>query len=130
MFDEDKWKNLEVDVGSEGPSQLIELLSGIVSSGGSSLSPNGSKQIASDSHPTTPDQSNHAARYRTLVEQIPAIVFMAYLDRGISEAYVSPHIEAMLGFTQEEWLEDPVRWFHQIHPDDKVRWSIEAANMF
>jgi PAS domain S-box-containing protein len=69
------------------------------------------------------------ARYRTLVEQIPAVVFMAFLDKGISEAYVSPHIEEVLGFSQEEWLNDPVRWYHQIHPDDKERWSAEAAKM-
>jgi PAS domain S-box-containing protein len=68
--------------------------------------------------------------YRALVEQIPAVVFMAYLDRGIGEAYVSPQIEAALGFSQEEWLEDPVRWFHHIHPEDKQRWSVEAAQMF
>ncbi len=54
---------------------------------------------------------------------------MAYLDRGIGEAYVSPQIEAALGFSQEEWLEDPVRWYSHIHPDDKQRWSREAAEM-
>lgn len=67
--------------------------------------------------------------YRALVEQLPAVVFMAYLDRGIGEAYVSPRIEQALGFTQAEWLEDPVRWYNQIHPDDKDRWSVEAAEM-
>jgi PAS domain S-box-containing protein len=75
-------------------------------------------------------QPNLEARYRALVEQIPAVVFMAYLDRGIGEAYVSPQIEAALGFSQEEWLEDPVRWYSHIHPDDKQRWSTEAAEMF
>ena len=73
---------------------------------------------------------NVEARYRALVEQIPAVVFMAYLDRGIGEAYVSPQIEKTLGFSQSEWLEDPVRWYQQIHPDDKLRWSVEAAQMF
>src|SRR5580658_6421502 len=73
---------------------------------------------------------NVDAIYRALVEQIPAVVFMAYLDEGIGEAYVSPQIEATLGFTQEEWLEDPIRWYRQIHPDDKQRWSVEAAQMF
>ena len=81
-----------------------------------------------------PDSSNQPhsveARYRALVEQIPAVVFMAYLDEGIGEAYVSPQIEAALGFTQAEWLEDPVRWYDQIYPDDKQRWSTEAAEMF
>ncbi len=70
------------------------------------------------------------ARYRTLVEQIPAVVFMAFLDKGIGEAYVSPQIEQILGFSQEEWLNDPVRWYQQIHPEDKARWSVEAAGLF
>ncbi len=69
------------------------------------------------------------ARYRTLVEQIPAVIFMADLDKAIGEAYVSPHIEAVLGFSRQEWLDDPVRWYHQIHPEDKDRWSFEAAQM-
>ena len=39
-------------------------------------------------------------------------------------------IEAALGYSREEWLEDPVRWYGSIHPDDKQRWSLEAAEMF
>ncbi len=70
------------------------------------------------------------ARYRALVDQIPAVIFMAYLDEGIGEAYVSPQIEKSLGFSQSEWLEDPIRWYKQIHPEDKQRWSVEAAQMF
>ncbi len=73
---------------------------------------------------------NFETRYKTLLDQIPAVVFMAYLDEGIGEAYVSPQIEATLGFSQREWLEDPVRWYQQIHPADKERWSVEAASMF
>src|SRR6185436_6552356 len=92
------------------------------------------RQVTYDTRKREPETeapfSNVVARYQTLVEQIPAVVFMAYLDRGIGEAYVSPQIEEMLGFTQEEWLNDPVRWYQQIHPEDKERWSIEAAQMF
>jgi PAS domain S-box-containing protein len=73
---------------------------------------------------------NLEAKYRALVEQLPAVVFMAYLDRGAGEAYVSPHIEASLGFSQAEWLEDPVLWYRHIHPEDKLRWSTEASEMF
>src|SRR5271163_287586 len=36
---------------------------------------------------------NMEAKYRALVEQIPAVVFMAFLDKGIGEAYVSPQNE-------------------------------------
>ena len=75
-------------------------------------------------------EPNLEAKYRALLEQVPAVVFMAYLDRGISEAYVSPEIESVLGYSREEWLEDPVRWYEHIHPEDKQRWSLEAAEMF
>ncbi len=85
-----------------------------------------SKNLALDEE-ELPDLNS---RYRVLVEQIPAIVFMSFLDRGISEAYISPQIESMLGFTQAEWLQDPVRWFEQLHEEDKTRWSVEAAKMF
>lgn len=88
---------------------------------------------ATDSQPFTLSEEELPdlySRYRVLVEQIPAIVFMSFLDRGISEAYISPQIETMLGFTQAEWLEDPLRWFEQLHEEDKIRWSVEAAQMF
>jgi PAS domain S-box-containing protein len=83
------------------------------------------RAAASDAH-----LPNLEAKYRALVEQLPAVVFMAYLDRGIGEAYVSPQIEATLGFSQAEWLEDPVLWYRQVHPEDKSRWSKEVADMF
>jgi PAS domain S-box-containing protein len=69
------------------------------------------------------------ARYQTLVEQIPAVIFMAFLNEGVSEAYVSPHIEQVLGFTQEQWLNDPILWYQRIHPEDRARWNIEAAGL-
>lgn len=67
------------------------------------------------------------ARYRTLVEQIPAVTFMASLEEGDNEIYIGPQIEALLGFTQKEWLDDPVIWFRQMHPDDQERWNAEFA---
>ncbi len=67
------------------------------------------------------------ARYRSLVEEIPAVTFMAALDEGISELYVSPQIVDLLGFTQQEWLDDPVLWHRQLHPEDRDRWHLEFA---
>jgi PAS domain S-box-containing protein len=85
---------------------------------------------SADSAEAPRDLPNLDAKYRTLIEQLPAVVFLVYLENGSGEAYVSPQIEQMLGFSQEEWLEDPIRWYQQIHPDDKSRWSGEAAAMF
>ena len=90
--------------------------------------------LPSDRRLETVNGDAHASsletKYRVLLEQIPAVVFMVYLDRGISEAYVSPQIEAALGYSRDEWLEDPIRWYEHIHSDDKQRWSLEAAGMF
>jgi PAS domain S-box-containing protein len=67
------------------------------------------------------------ARYRTRVEGIPAVTFMAALDEDIHELYVSPQIESLLGFSQKEWLEDPVLWYSRLHPGDRDRWHAEFA---
>ena len=64
-------------------------------------------------------------KYRTLVEQIPAVTFMAVLGEGVNEVYVSPHIEALLGYSQKEWLEDPFLWYTRLHPDDRTLWNEE-----
>ena len=64
-------------------------------------------------------------RFRTLVEQIPAVTFMAVLGQGRNEVYVSPHIEALLGYSQKEWLEDPFLWYTRLHPDDRALWNEE-----
>lgn len=70
------------------------------------------------------------ARFRSLIEQLPAIVFLGSLEGGPAQAYVSPQIEAMLGYSPSEWLGDPLRWYASIHPEDKQRWSLDAARMF
>lgn len=65
------------------------------------------------------------ARFVTLVEQIPAVTFMAVLGEGENDVYVSPHVEQMLGYTQEEWLSDPFLWYYRLHPEDRALWNAE-----
>jgi PAS domain S-box-containing protein len=57
-------------------------------------------------------------RYRTLVEQLPAIT---YVEAEGETRYISPQIETILGFTPEEWKSDPDLWPRQLHPDDRQR---------
>jgi diguanylate cyclase (GGDEF)-like protein/PAS domain S-box-containing protein len=59
------------------------------------------------------------ARYRALVEQIPAIVYVDLADETMETTYVSPQIEALLGITPEEYIADPDVWTHRLHPDDR-----------
>ena len=111
---------------AEAEAVLLDLAK-VFADPGLSPAPALERVAESDRDTRAPDPE---AKYRALLEQIPAVVFMASLDRGISEAYVNPQIEAALGYSREEWLEDPVRWYARIHPDDKHRWSVEAAEMF
>jgi PAS domain S-box-containing protein len=66
-------------------------------------------------------------RYRSLVEKLPVVTFMASLDATQQELYISPQIESLLGFTQTEWLDDPFLWFRQLHPEDREKWIAEFA---
>jgi len=59
--------------------------------------------------------------YRALMEQIPAVTYINTLDEARNPLYVSPQIEAMLGFSSAEWLADPGLWFRQVHPGDRRR---------
>ena len=57
----------------------------------------------------------------SLIDKLPAIVYVA--DVGVDGRwhYVSSGALAILGFSPEEWMEDPGLWARQIHPDDRTR---------
>jgi len=63
----------------------------------------------------------HEARtkYGALVEQIPAIVYVDVADANMSTSYVSPQIEEILGYNQQEYIDDPQLWENILHPDDR-----------
>jgi two-component system, sensor histidine kinase and response regulator len=67
------------------------------------------------------------ARYRALVEQIPAVVYVDRPEPLSASDYISPRIEALLGYTQEEWLTTPDWWLTYVHPDDRERILAELA---
>ncbi len=62
-----------------------------------------------------------ASLYRTLVEQIPAVIYYRPLDTPGLPSFVSPQVEAMTGFTPGDFLADPELWRKRIHPDDRER---------
>jgi PAS domain S-box-containing protein len=67
-------------------------------------------------------------RYRTLVEQIPAITYLDAVDAsGAVRLYVSPQFEQWLGYSPDEHLVSFERWLGLIHPDDRERVRAEAA---
>ncbi|MBU0717206.1 MAG: PAS domain-containing protein, partial [Planctomycetes bacterium] len=61
------------------------------------------------------------ARHRTLVEQLPAIIYTATLYAASTTTYVSPQVERILGFSPSDYQADPDLWRHRVHPDDRGR---------
>ena len=59
-------------------------------------------------------------RYRTLVEQIPAVSYIDRADGSGESLYTSPQVEGMLGYTPQEWLAGRL-WKHRLHPEDRER---------
>jgi diguanylate cyclase (GGDEF)-like protein/PAS domain S-box-containing protein len=60
-------------------------------------------------------------RYRSIVEQIPAVTYIDALDDAASTVYISPQVETLLGYAPGEWIADPDLWLRLIHPDDRAR---------
>ena len=60
-------------------------------------------------------------RYRTLVEQIPGIVYTAEFGEAGRWRYVSPFATELLGFSAQAFVDDPLLYWRQIHPDDRTR---------
>ena len=58
-------------------------------------------------------------RFRVLVEHAPAVVYIDGLDDTASSLYMSPQIEALTGYSVEEWLADPDLWPKLLHPEDR-----------
>jgi len=69
-------------------------------------------------------------RYRRLVEQMPAVTYIAAFDEVKSTLYVSPQIESMVGFSPADWQDDPTLGSRQLHPEDRERVSEEWARSY
>ena len=63
------------------------------------------------------------SRYQVLVERVPAAVYIDVADPSVSDggrlAYMSPQIEAIVGYPPEAFLADHELWPRSIHPDDR-----------
>ena len=68
--------------------------------------------------------------FRALVERLPAALYIAGFGPQATWNYVSPRIEALLGFTAAEWMADSSLWMRQIHPDDRARVTQEEAEQW
>jgi PAS domain S-box-containing protein len=60
------------------------------------------------------------ADYRSLIESLPAIVYLAQPFPPYAPIYVSPNI-TVFGYQPEEWFNRSDMWISLLHPDDQSR---------
>ncbi len=65
------------------------------------------------------------ARFRRLVEQVPAVIYIDSTDEAAASRYVSPRWKELTGQSPEEAVAHPWLWSNQIHPDDR-EWVMAA----
>src|SRR5215213_1018942 len=63
-------------------------------------------------------------RYRTLIERVPAVVYIQEIGLPGSAMYMSPQIQALTGYSPEECRDSDLRW-SMVHPDDRERIRLE-----
>lgn len=69
------------------------------------------------------------AKYRGLVEQIPAATYRQDPGESTVITYMSPQIETITGYSPEEYISEPELWMRIIHPDDRERVLDEDARV-
>jgi PAS domain S-box-containing protein len=62
-----------------------------------------------------------AQTLQSLIEQVPVTIYIDRLDDISSNVFMSPHLEAVLGYSADEWASDPEFYLKVIHPDDLER---------
>lgn len=62
--------------------------------------------------------SETEAKYRMFVEQVAAVSYIAEVGLRGKWHYVSPQVETILGYTQEEWLTGAEDWIVHIFEED------------
>ena len=65
-------------------------------------------------------RSDGEAKFRALAESSPGVAVLRDGDDG-SVVYVSPQVEALLGYTVAEWQNDPSLFVRALHADDRER---------
>jgi PAS domain S-box-containing protein len=75
----------------------------------------------------TNELADAEARFRALVEQSPAAVYVRNNEQIYLVSYVSPQCEQVFGYTADELLADQDLWNRMLHPEDRGRVMTERV---
>jgi PAS domain S-box-containing protein len=77
---------------------------------------------------TTP--RSYEAKGLILDNRFPIMTYSATADEFCTILYVSPQVENILGYSQEQYMADPVMWRNRIHPEDRKRVFEQVVNCY
>lgn len=121
----DSTTRYEIDVSTKDNTRLtVELSTRLLVEDGK---PVGIQGIARDVTVTRRDEQllrKSEAKYRSLVDSLPAIVYVIEPEPPHRPVYVSPSI-ASFGFSAEVWKTEPGFWNSKVHPEDSARYIAE-----
>jgi len=60
-------------------------------------------------------------KYRTLVEHMPAIVYVDRADESRQTIYINSQVQEILGYSPEDWITKPDLCIDIVHPEDSER---------
>jgi PAS domain S-box-containing protein len=79
------------------------------------------------------ERRNAEERFRTVVERLPAIVYLEAVEATPGAArpllYVSPQVQGILGFSPQEWLSNPSARSDRFVADDRDRVQLERRRV-
>jgi diguanylate cyclase (GGDEF)-like protein/PAS domain S-box-containing protein len=113
FLDEDWWGFLGADdcgrgrVWAPGEIEVLTVLAGSVAEDVRRRKAISTEEIVQD-------------RYRSIVEQIPAVTYIDALNPWAT-LYISPQVEELSGYPSHEWLQDLDLWERLLHPEDRAR---------
>lgn len=70
------------------------------------------------------------SRYKTLVEQITAVTYVDANDLECTPIFMSPQMQILFGYSDQEWRSNPNLWPDIVHPDDRERVMVEHERTF
>jgi PAS domain S-box-containing protein len=79
------------------------------------------RRAATDEHRNQEELEQAESKYRALVEGLPLVTWLSAPGEPTSSVYISPRIEAMLGYSATEWHRDPELFSKLLHSEDRQR---------
>ena len=111
----------EIEVlAKDGRSVPVEVSTRLIYENGTAVSVQGMARDITARKQVERALQESEARYRLLVETLPAIIYRVDADPPYSPLYISANVLS-LGYSIDEWYAIPDLWVSSLHPDDRER---------